>query len=108
MEWVKSPRKGRNTLVLLEEFKKRLTRISTLDRTVLNTSRVLLFIKSVDVLDREKVGLLLETDEGLTADWAVVKRVCGRFNKQHEWSDAGPSAGGKWLEELILARKEET
>ena len=42
---------------------------------VLDTSKVLLFIKSVDALDREKVGLLFETDGGLTTDWAVVKRV---------------------------------
>ena len=41
---------------------------------MLDTSKVLLFIKSVSkALDREKVGLLLETDEGLTTDWAVVK-----------------------------------
>jgi hypothetical protein len=35
----------------------------------------------VDARDREKIGLLLETDDGLIADWAVVKRVCGRFDK---------------------------
>ena len=40
----------------------------TLDRIVLDTSKVLLFVKSVDVLNHEKVGLLLETDEGLIAD----------------------------------------
>jgi hypothetical protein len=48
---------------------------------VLDTSRVLLFVKSVDVRDRETIGSLLETDNGLTADWAMVKRVCGRFDK---------------------------
>ena len=82
MAWVESPGKGRNTTALLQDFEKRFARLSTLDRTVLETSRVLLFVKSVDVLDREKVGLLLETDEGLTADWAVVKRVCSRFDKR--------------------------
>ena len=39
-----------------------------LDGTVLDTSEVLLFIKSVDPLDQEKVSLLLEMDEGLTID----------------------------------------
>jgi hypothetical protein len=48
---------------------------------VLDTSRVLLFVKSVDARDREKIGLLLETDDGLTANWAVVKRVYSRFDK---------------------------
>ena len=35
--------------------------------SVLDMSKVL-FIKSVDPLDREKVGHLLEIDEGLAAD----------------------------------------
>ena len=52
-----------------------------LDRTVLDTSKDLLFIKSIDELDREKVGLLLETDEGFTIDWAFVKRVYSCFDK---------------------------
>mgnify|MGYP000090671109 FL=1 len=81
MEWVETPEKGRNALVLLWEFEERFARLSALDRTVLDTSCVLLFVKFVDVRDREQVDLLLETDDGLTADWAVVKRVCGRFEK---------------------------
>jgi hypothetical protein len=68
MAWVENPGKGRSTTMLLQEFEKRFARLSTLDQTVLDTSRVLLFVKAVDALDREKVGLLLETDEGLTAD----------------------------------------
>ena len=59
MEWVESPDKGRNTSVLLREFEERFARLSALDRTVLDTSRVLLFVKSVDERDREQVGLLL-------------------------------------------------
>ena len=68
--------------------------LSTLDRTVLNTSKVQLFVKSVDVLDGEKVGILLETDEGLTTDWATVKRVYSRFDKRREWNDVGSSMTG--------------
>ena len=82
MEWVETPEKGRNALVLLREFEERFVRLSALDRTILDTSCVLLFVKLVDARDREQVGLLLETDDGLTADWAVVKRVCGRFDKR--------------------------
>ena len=52
------------------------SRLSALDRTILDTSRVLLFVKSVDERDRDQVGSLLETEDGLTADWAAVKRVC--------------------------------
>ena len=68
MLWVETPEKGRNASVLLREFEERFTRLSTLDRTILDTSRVLLFVKSVDVRDREQVGFLLETDDGLTTN----------------------------------------
>ena len=68
MEWIETPDKGRNASVLLREFEELFVRLSTLDRTVLDTSRVLLFVKSVDARDQEQVGLLLETDDGLTAD----------------------------------------
>ena len=33
---------------------------------MLDTNKVLLFVKSFDLLDRENVGLVLETGEGLT------------------------------------------
>ena len=56
MEWVEILGKGRNTSVLLQEFKKRFVSLSTLDRRMLDTSKVLLFIKCVDLLDQEKVG----------------------------------------------------
>ena len=37
---------------------------------------------------------LLETDEGRTADWVIVKRVYSRFDKRREWSDQGLEATG--------------
>ena len=51
---------------------------------MLNTSRALLFIKLVNPRDHEKVGLLLETDEGLMTNWAVVKRIYSHFDKRRE------------------------
>ena len=54
MEWAELPGKGSNTSVLLQKFKKKFIVLSALDRTVLNTSKVLLFIKSVDSCDCEK------------------------------------------------------
>ena len=77
MDWLEGTNKW-NTSVLLQEFEKRFTWLSTLDRTVLDTSKVLLFIKSVDPLDQEKMGLLLETDEGLTL-WEVLGIVNTEF-----------------------------
>ena len=66
MEWVETPEKGRNASVLLKVFEERFARLSALDQTVLDTRRFLLFVKDVEVQDREQVGLLLETDDGLT------------------------------------------
>ena len=112
MEWVETPEKGRNVLVLLREFEERSAHLSALDRTILDTSRVLLFVKLADVRDREQVGLLLETDDGLTTDWAVVKRVYGRFDQHHDWVDKDSSGAGTvaaWkLEGAPLVRREET
>ena len=34
----------------------------------------------------------METDEGLTADWAMVKWVCNCFDKRREWIDDGKSS----------------
>ena len=45
--------------MILQDFEKHFTRLSTFDRTVLNTRKVLLFLKVVEVPDREKVGSLL-------------------------------------------------
>ena len=87
MEWVESSGKGRNIAALLQEFETRFARLSAPYQRVLDTSKVLLFIKSVIEEDREKVGLLLKTDDGLTANWAVVKRVCGRFHKRRDWTN---------------------
>ena len=85
MEWVELPEKGWNKTVLLQEFEK---------RTMLNTSKVLLFINSVNPQDQEKVKLLLEMDKGLTTDWMVVKRVCSCFDKRREWNDESSSLVG--------------
>ena len=112
MEWVETPDKGRNASALLREFEERFARFLALDRTVLDTSRVLLFVKSVDERDREQVGLLLETEDGLKADWATVKRVCGRFDKRWEWVDRGATGAGsiasRKLEPTPPAQREET
>ena len=62
-----------------------------------------MFVKSVDERVRDQVGSLLETEDGLTADWAAVKRVCGRFDKRREWADNGATGAGS-----VAARKLET
>ena len=77
-----------------------------MEETMLDMSKVLLFIKSVDPLDREKVSLLLQMDGGLTADWTVVKGICSHFDKWREWNNEGVTSANpiaaKKLGELIL------
>ena len=97
--------------MLLQEFEKRFACLSTLDWTMLDTSKVLLFMKTIDPLDQEKVGVLLETDEGLMADWAMVTGVVSRFDKPREWNDVGSSTADPIAEkrpEEIPTRSEET
>ena len=89
MDWVKSLDKDQGMSTLLQEFEKRFSRISAQDRTMLDTSKVLLIVNLVDLLDRKKVGLLLEMDEGLTTDCDVVKRVYDHFDKRCDWNDVG-------------------
>ena len=69
--------------------------MSALDRTMLDTSKVLLFIKIVDALDRERVGPLLETDEGLMPDWAMIKGVCSCVEKRRDSNDTGSIGSGQ-------------
>ena len=58
------------------------------------------------------MGLLLETEDGLTADWVAVKRVCGRFDKRWEWADRGATMAcpltARKLEPTPQVRREET
>ena len=98
MDWVDNPSKGRKTSTLLQEFESQFARVSTLDQTMLDTSKVLLFVKSFDLLDRDNVDLLLETNDDLTVDWAVVKGVCGRINKHKDWKEKGSSPIGPTVE----------
>ena len=102
MEWVETPEKGRNASMLLREFEERFARLSALDMTVLDTSRVLLFVKTMDVRYREQVGLLLEMGDRLTGNWVVVKRDCDRFDKWREFGDKSSLGAGS-----VVARKVE-
>ena len=106
MDWVDRSGKERNASTLLQEFERRFSLLSVLDRTVLDMSQVLLFVRSVNALVRKSVDPLLETNDGLTADWAVVERVCGRFDKRREWG-ADTKAGNPVLarDKLDLDRR---
>ena len=111
IDWVNNSSKGWNASTLLQEFDSRFARLSTLDQTMLDTSKVLLFVKSFDLLDCDNVALLLETKLGLTISYIAVKGVWSRNFKQQEWKDAGSSIVSLTREtraELALARIEET
>ena len=87
MDWVESSNKELSASATLHEFEQRFDRLPALDKTILDSNKVLLFIKSVDEKDRRDLGLLLENDEGLISDWAAVKRACGRFDKRRQWDN---------------------
>ena len=111
MNWVNNPDKGQNASALLQEFESRFARLSRLDRTMLETSKVLFFVTSLHSLVQESVGLLLETNRGLTTDWATVKEVCSRIDKRRDWKEKGFSSVGPAVEikaEPTLTRVEET
>ena len=48
---METPGKGRNASTLLWEFEECFAQLSALDKTVLDMSRVLLFVNTVDVRD---------------------------------------------------------
>ena len=91
MDWVNSPVKGQHASALLQEFDSRFARLSKLDQTVLETSKVLVVVTSFDSRVRESVGLLLETNPGLTTYWATVKQVCRRIDKRRDWKGSSPA-----------------
>ena len=80
--------------MLLQEFEKCFACLSALNQTILDTRKILLFIKSIGMMDREKVGLRLETDDRRTTDMTIVKRVYGYFDKQQDWNNKQLSTVG--------------
>ena len=44
------------------------------------------------------MGLLLETNRGLTTDRATVKEVCSRIDKHRDWKEKGSSSVGPTVE----------
>ena len=89
---------GQNTSTLLQEFEKRFMRLSTLDRAVLDTSKVLLFLKVVMFEIGRKWTCYLKMNTTLQTIWVVVKRSCSRFNKRQQWCDGDSSSGSTLME----------
>ena len=78
---------------------------------MLETSKVLFFVTSFDSRARESVGLLLETNRGLTTDWATVKEICSKIDKRRDWKEKGSLLVGPAVEiraEPTPTRMEET
>ena len=98
VDWVNSLDKGQNASTLLQEFESWFARLSTLGWTVLETSKVLLFVTSFGLCVRESVGLLLEKNNGLTTDWATIKEACNMIDKHRDWREKGSSPTGPTIE----------
>ena len=68
MNLVESTNKELSVSATLHEFEQRFDHLPALDQTILDSRKVLLFIKAVDVKARRDLKLLLEDDDGLISD----------------------------------------
>ena len=105
MDCVKSPRKGRITYTIFQEFDRHFECASTSDKTII---LVWLFIKGIDAEDREEVGLVLENEDGLVHNKIMsplrqaVAMVCWGFLEQLRCHRGSILLGWYYTEESII------
>ena len=85
MDWVELPRKGRNTITILQEFEKCFARMSTLIERCSRQVKTLDYFSQWWSARREKVNSLIENEDLITMDWVMVRRASIRFDKRHQW-----------------------
>ena len=61
----------------------------------------MLFANLFDLLDGNNADLILEKNEALTVNSAMVKGVCGWIDKRMDWSGEGSSALGPTTETRV-------
>ena len=91
MEWVELLGKGRNMMALLQEFKKHFLTLNIRLVGARHEQGPANHKGNRRTRLREG-GSPPRKNDGLTIDWVVVKTVCNRFNKRHEWNDRGSSS----------------
>ena len=91
MDWVDSSNKMLSANATFQELEERFGRLSTVNQTIIDSTKVLLFIKVADMKDQMELGLLLENVDGPITNWIAVKRDCGRFDKHYKWGN-GPNS----------------
>ena len=65
MDWVDSPNKMLSANATFQELEQRIGRLSTLKQSIIDSTKVLLFIKVADMKDQMELGLLSENVDGL-------------------------------------------
>ena len=68
MNWVDSPNKMLSANATFQELEERFGRLSTVNQTIIDSTKVLLFIKVADMKDQMELGLLLENEHDLIMD----------------------------------------
>ena len=84
-QWVASAKTHRGAAKAFQEFGRRFARLPEREQRLVGADKVLLFVRSVDLKEREAIGIELEEDDGangLTEDWSKVGRVCQRMDEE--------------------------
>ena len=81
MKWIEIKNKKMSASRVYDEFDQMFSRLPNTDQVLLEEDKTFYFLKAVDMKDKQELGTLLEDDtqeNGLVADWIVVKRSCNR------------------------------
>ena len=56
---------------IFQAFNLRFDFLSSLEKTILDSTKVILFLKATNMKDRREFGLFLENKDGITIDWIM-------------------------------------
>ena len=112
-QWVASAKTHRGAAKAFQEFGRRFARPPEREERLVGADKVLLFVRSFDLAEREAIGIKLEEDDGangLTEDWSKVGRVCQRMDDERagkarrKTRDGAPSPQEEGERERAAAR----
>ena len=87
-DWVETPDKGMKVLDVFSAFESRFGRLSVRDQAILVPDKVIMFLRFVDVQDRNDLGVLVEdttTETGLTDTWENVRDIVAQYTERGQW-----------------------
>ena len=84
-QWISATNTHRGAMKAFKEFKRHFARLPEREQRLLGADKVLLFVRPIERVEWEAMGIELEDDDGtngLTEDWSEVERVCRRLDKE--------------------------